>query len=56
MPMLATPFAMESWVVLDSLNGSSILKEVTFMVSKTLRNIILAGIAANDDGMPNPLY
>lgn len=53
--MPATPFAMAAWVVLDSLNGSSIMKETTFMVSKAVRNMILAGTAPVLT-VPHPLY
>jgi len=49
------PFAMAACVVSDSLNGSSILKEATFVVSKAVRNMILAGIAPVT-AVPNPLY
>lgn len=53
--MPATPFAMAAWVVSDRLNGSSIRKEATFVVSKAVRNIILAGTAPVMT-VPNPLY
>lgn len=53
--MPATPFAIAAWLVSDSLNGSSILKAATFVVSKVVRNMILAGIAPVIT-VPNPLY
>lgn len=53
--MPASPFAMAAWEVSDSPNGSSILKEAAFVVSRAERKMILAGIAPVIT-VPKPLY
>ena len=51
----AIPFAMAASVGSDNLNGSTILNAATFVVSKAVRKIILAGTAPVIT-VPNPLY
>lgn len=53
--MPAIPFAIAACAGSDSLNGSTILKAVAFVVSKAVRNSILAGIAPVMT-VPKPLY
>jgi len=52
--MPAIPFAKAACVGSEKLNGSTILKAVTFVVSNAVRKIILAGTAPVMT-VPNPL-